>query len=584
VFENTGSGTITANTTSASLFGTGTAFLTALKKGDSLSVSSGTFLETRRIVSIESNTVCTLDRPFSATVTSFTYTIRYTTGKGYVSNDGTFNTLVGTNTTFTRDLSTGWVVAVGSQKLLVTSIINDTRLTLNGAFNPAKGGITMSAWTFDACLANTISQQTYSIDTCELKPGCCGFKLSAAVLPQNFAYYTIKPPHANMDIRVVMSSVSPDLDLFVQRSNPPDEDHYDYKAVGGSSPWQLEMPRFRVSCNASATPGGSPECEPIVIGIKGLGNALTDVSYQLAAFAEMNFASFSCGEMNANSLSSRCDSLGLKQLGNASVVQHTAGSSSPSGKGKIQLTPELNSQTGALWWGTKVHLENGFETSFDFSITSACSASADQCGTGDGFAFVLYGGADPDQIGCGGRAMGFANDVASNCTGGIPMSFAVEFDTWHNPELHDINLRGSGVVTVNATQVARYSYAHAAFFSQGGEPNTVSHTEQLAGTPAIPEISDGKTHHAKLVYIPGSTAEAPGRMFLYVDDMQSFVLTAPIRLARQTSFCSAGSRTHRCILDAFGNAYIGFTSATGGVGQVHEIHDWIFCDEPNCGR
>jgi len=197
---------------------------------------------------------------------------------------------------------------------------------------------------------------------------------------------------------------------------------------------------------------------------------------------------------------------------------------------------------------------------------------------------VLYGGAAPDQIGCGGRALGFASDAANNCTSGIPLSFAVEFDTWHNPELHDINLRGKGTSSVNATTATSYSYAHAAFFCEGAAANTVSHTGQLAGTPSIPNIADGSMHHAKLVYIPGSTSTATGRMFLYVDDMQSFVLTAPVLLAPQSEYCDPASTTDRCILDAFGNAYLGFTASTGQVGQAHEIYDWIFCDEPNCGR
>ncbi len=54
-----------------------------------------------------------------------------------------------------------------------------------------------------------------------------------------------------------------------------------------------------------------------------------------------------------------------------------------------------------------------------------------------------------------GNALGFASDEASNCTNGIPLSFAVEFDTWHNPELYDVNQRGIGVEAVNATEVGQ---------------------------------------------------------------------------------------------------------------------------------
>ena len=88
----------------------------------------------------------------------------------------------------------------------------------------------------------------------------------------------------------------------------------------------------------------------------------------------------------------------------------------------------------------------------------------------------------------------------------------------------------------------------------------------------------------RLAYIPGGSLLMPGRVFLYIDDMESFVLTAPVRLARQSDVCSADSKTDRCILDLDGNAYIGFTAATGNFGQNHDIHSWLFCDEPNCGR
>lgn len=85
-----------------------------------------------------------------------------------------------------------------------------------------------------------------------------------------------------------------------------------------------------------------------------------------------------------------------------------------------------------------------------------------------------------------------------------------------------------------------------------------------------------------MVYIPGSSSSAPGRIFLYIDDLQSFVLTAPLRLT-SAGKCGMGS-ADKCVLDTFGNAYLGFTAAAGETGQTHDIRDWNFCDEPNCGR
>lgn len=236
-----------------------------------------------------------------------------------------------------------------------------------------------------------------------------------------------------------------------------------------------------------------------------------------------------------------------------------------------------------MWYNQKIHLENGFETTFDFRLSNnaVCDGSdTSDCAAGDGFAFVIQSNSATD-IGCGGAALGFASDASQNCDSGIVKSFAIEFDTWHNPGLKDINLRGVGVSQVNATATTRFNYVHAAFFSQEGA-NTADHMYQLAGTPAIPTIADGQIHTARVVYIPGSSSTIPGRIFLYIDDLQSFVLTAPLRLTN-TGACGAGV-SDKCILDSFGNGYIGFTAASGEVGQNHDIRKWRFCDEPNCGR
>jgi hypothetical protein len=231
-----------------------------------------------------------------------------------------------------------------------------------------------------------------------------------------------------------------------------------------------------------------------------------------------------------------------------------------------------------------VHIEDGFETSFSFRINSSCLESdALDCAAGDGFALVLHGGDSATAIGCGESSMGYASDHAKNCDNGIRTSFIVEFDTYHNPELHDINTRGFGTVSVNATEVEQYQYVHAAFFSQGEAASTANHATQIAGTPAIPSIADGALHQARLVYIAGGSTHATGRFFLYIDDMQSFVLTAPVRLARQGQ-CSVASSTTKCVLDSLGNAYLGFTAASGEKAQMHDIYDWHFCDAPNCGR
>ena len=286
-----------------------------------------------------------------------------------------------------------------------------------------------------------------------------------------------------------------------------------------------------------------------------------------------NFSNFSCAEYSKGTRSAQCTALGLSQLGHASFVNDETDVTNPNA---MRLTSREASQTGAVWYKSKVHLEKGFVTSFRFKISNDCTTSGLAVCAADGFAFVIHGGNSTSQIGCGGSALGFAGNAEEGCTG-IAQSFAVEFDTWYDPQLHDPQVR------------------HAAFFSNGKSGNTNSHDSELAGTPAIPSINDGDWHMARVQYIPGTSSSAPGRIFLYIDDMQSFVLSAPIRLTKDGS-CGASSRdrvitaihppmtrpslaelTDRCVLDSFGNAYLGFTAATGEMGQSHDVGKWSVC-------
>jgi hypothetical protein len=581
-FESAGSGSVAGGMSNTIVRGESSQFLSELKLGSTISVYSGTYQEARRVVQINTDTEIIVDKPLSFTLLASVaqpYIVRHRGGDGWLTNDGVSTDVYGDHTHFVRDLEVGYILAIGNENRTVTSVVNNSYFTVNLPWNAGSGGISQSSWAYEACGRTALMSKTFTTDSVPLDLGCCGFKVAGMVHAGEFSYYTISPTHSNQDIRLVLSSADEDVDLYVRHGVPPDQSHYDFRSEGNTSPWVIVVPHSALQCATNTT-----SCVSIVIGVRGLSTEGMHTAYELSAYVELNFPSFACDESPAAGLSAKCSELGLLQLGDASFVQDaTDVNNAP----VMRLTSDETAQTGAVWWHQKLHLQNGFETSFRFRISSSCTTSDDiesPCSTGDGFAFVLYGGASPDQIGCGGRALGFASDAANNCTAGVPYSFAVEFDTWHNPDLHDINVRGKGLSSVNASAHSMHNYAHVAFFSQGSEANSVAHTAQLAGTPAIPTITDGSLHQARLVYIPGSTELAPGRMFLYIDDMQSFVLTAPVRLAQQSAFCAENSKTDRCILDRFGNAYIGFTSATGAAGQIHDIRDWNFCDEPNCGR
>merc|ERR1711934_598556 len=276
--------------------------------------------------------------------------------------------------------------------------------------------------------------------------------------------------------------------------------------------------------------------------------------------------------------------------------------------------------------------------------------------------------------GCG------ANGVCGfqSCKKAINMILAVEFDTWNNLKLHDPK-QGVSRWWINATEFVGYNDSHVAIFSSNGQTQS-DHAlnEHFAATPSIPNLADGKNHTVKIKYWPqlidaaendgvynlsnhksrGAIHTAniptcgdcedtntptkypapdncypckirnsqPGNFAIFIDDMKRPVLQTSISLRKSatgvTTPCKDDDRD-RCVLDEIGNAYIGFSAATGGeragavdasvatvdyhvpsgtedaastssltatenankmlgAAQNHEILEWKFCNQIGC--
>jgi hypothetical protein len=577
-WEYQGSGLITgANALSTAVTGEGTAFLSELKVGSTISVGTQDYQESRVVTAINGAGLCVVSHPFSFTITpgsALSYVIRPGAGRGTVTQLAANTTVTGVGTRFMRDLAPGWIIALGNQKRVVTHVVSDTLLGINAAWEQA--GVQSSAYSYESCAEG--HSKTYTVDVCELEPGCCGFKVVSKVKSREFAYYQIKPPNSAQHLRLMLTAPEPMLDLVLRTEVPPDAVNFDQKSEGSSGLWELSIPSSQLYCS-----GGS--CSNIIVGIRGLPmDAGAAVTYELSAYFEFDFSSFGCSGSTASTLSAKCHDLGILQVGNATVVNEEIENKLP----VLRLTAGDGLHpvdVGSAWYTELVHLESGFESTFDFRVSASDGASG-----ADGFAFLVYGGSPPDStlLGCPGAGLGFGNDPSAGCTDGIPNSLAVEFDTWHNPSLHDINARGSGRSSHNSTIATSHTYSHVAFFSQSESNNVVDHKYQLSGTSAVPSFNDGNVHTAKIVYIAGSET-APGRLFLYVDDMQSFVLTAAVTLARQGTCTLVAGSVNKCVLNLQGNAYLGFSASSAGSGsglpgQSTAIHNWKYCNQPNCGR
>jgi peptide-N4-(N-acetyl-beta-glucosaminyl)asparagine amidase len=193
------------------------------------------------------------------------------------------------------------------------------------------------------------------------------------------------------------------------------------------------------------------------------------------------------------------------------------------------LTPAAGQTQGAAWFSDRQFVQSGFESTFRFQISGE-----QHLGGGDGFVFVIQN-QSPSAINTpftGGSSLGYD---------GIPNSVAVEFDTFEI---------GGNFGDPNGN--------HISVHTRGILPNNVDEIYSVGNTGAslATNLSDGLVHEVVIRYLPGN-------LNILLDGSTTPALTVPINLSSTLS------------LDA-GKAYVGFTSATGGSWERHDILSWSF--------
>merc|ERR1711907_915827 len=114
-------------------------------------------------------------------------------------------------------------------------------------------------------------------------------------------------------------------------------------------------------------------CSFIYIGVRGDNRypQKTGASeYNLLVYTEFEFPNFLCSDAGVSTSDANgagkhaCRYLGLTAVEDAAFVLNTDDS-----RAVMRLTPNSNMRKGAMWYGTKVHLYHGFETTFEFRMT-----------------------------------------------------------------------------------------------------------------------------------------------------------------------------------------------------------------------
>ncbi len=259
---------------------------------------------------------------------------------------------------------------------------------------------------------------------------------------------------------------------------------------------------------------------------------LTALLALFGAAALLHATSFTFADFSAPS--------GLTMVGDAALTAN-----------RLRLTPAEENKVSATWLSDRVDVQNGFTTSFQFQITNRGGYSPDwQPGVvnngADGFTFAIQN-ASPTAMGLYASGIGYY---------GIQNSLAIEFDTWNNkPSYCEPN--GN----------------HIAVQSLGTAANRPEHCADAGGTFANPtlgianpskDMSDGTIYNVKINYLPGALS-------IYFDDLVNPLLTVNVNLGNLLS------------LQDGRNAFIGFTSSTGGAWENHDIINWSYSDVPEPG-
>ena len=201
----------------------------------------------------------------------------------------------------------------------------------------------------------------------------------------------------------------------------------------------------------------------------------------------------------------------------------------------ISVTPPVGASAGSFWRTGNQLMGLGFVTNFTFRISDIAGVGA------DGFAFVLQNEGLTALGGTGG-AIGYATNLAFPSQIGIGNSIAIEFDTWNNgnnwPDFGNGN--------------------HVSIQTNGLSANLPGSANSLGAANPTTNMSDGAIHAVRIVY-------TPGLMQVFLDDLTTPLLTAPVTITNHMSLTS-------------GRAFIGFTAATGGAANAerHEILSWDY--------
>jgi hypothetical protein len=204
----------------------------------------------------------------------------------------------------------------------------------------------------------------------------------------------------------------------------------------------------------------------------------------------------------------------------------------------LRLTPNSTFTAGSAWYTTQQPVSGAFSTTFTFQLWGGNTPDS----PADGIAFLIQNSSN-SALGPDGCGIGFGDD-SSGCTassGGIPNSLAIELNTYFNsgidPNANDVTIQNCS----------------------GTGPNSVDPSCSIAVNSNLPDtMADGNVHTMTINYSGPSTK----LLDVILDNVDLF----PGGVVFDLTTISLNS----------GNAWVGFTAATGGGDDNQDILSWTF--------
>ncbi|GAB6163629.1 hypothetical protein JCM12298_27890 [Desulfothermus naphthae] len=190
--------------------------------------------------------------------------------------------------------------------------------------------------------------------------------------------------------------------------------------------------------------------------------------------------------------------------------------------GILRLTPDQGEKRGSAFYKTPIFISDYFSTKFTFQIHDGGYNGQDR---GDGFAFVAQISSNgTSALGAGGGGLGYK---------GISPSIAVEFDTFKNDNYSDPSKYHVGLdLNGNMTSVKTTDVVSSSLYSNNS--NRYAWIDYDEGWIKVYlSNSNNKPDNPTLSYEIGN-------------------------------------------LGNYENVYVGFTAATGGAYEIHDIISWEF--------